>query len=263
MHFISIMVFYRCSLFDMYRRTIINKHFLVVLFSLIFSYTSFGQTYNYATYDVNIDDKSFSKFLSDSEFDSFQEQMFRKLFEAANTTQLEVSFNDHLSECKPIKQLSVGNVSPRLAEGALSILIGLSKLIYLDNDSKFTYFERGRADITHLVKTEMEIPEWKISKEQKKVDKYNYRKATAIFTIENQEVNVEAWFCPELSVPFGPGNFHGLPGLITEVYVERDYSYSFILNKLEKKKNLKIEVPLDDYKVLSIEESDKLFDRVS
>ncbi|SDV99736.1 GLPGLI family protein [Flavobacterium degerlachei] len=60
------------------------------------------------------------------------------------------------------------------------------------------------------------VPEmnWKIEKVTKKIGQFNCQKATTFF----RGRNYTAWFCPEISVPFGPWKLHGLPGLILEAY---------------------------------------------
>ena len=65
---------------------------------------------------------------------------------------------------------------------------------------------------------------WKISKETKKIGKFNCKKATANF----RGRNYIAWFTTEIAVPFGPWKLHGLPGLILEAYdANKEVSWSF------------------------------------
>ena len=56
------------------------------------------------------------------------------------------------------------------------------------------------------------------------------------------EINypITAWFCPEISLQFGPLGFSGLPGLILEleVYNER---YTAVKIELSPKKEVKVE----------------------
>ena len=56
---------------------------------------------------------------------------------------------------------------------------------------------------------------WKITAETKTIAGYTCRKAVlACATCKNP---VEAWFTPEIPVPFGPAGYGGLPGLILEL----------------------------------------------
>ena len=63
--------------------------------------------------------------------------------------------------------------------------------------------------------------EWKITKDTKRIGEYLCVKATRIETKTNnkkeREFVVEAWFCPDIPVTFGPKEFVGLPGLVLEV----------------------------------------------
>lgn len=64
-------------------------------------------------------------------------------------------------------------------------------------------------------------PEWKITNVSRKIGKYLCYKATTIKKVSNSRgvhnINITAWFAPELPYNFGPKEFSGLPGLIVEV----------------------------------------------
>ncbi|EKB50066.1 GLPGLI family protein [Cecembia lonarensis] len=64
------------------------------------------------------------------------------------------------------------------------------------------------------IKEEILPIEWKITDEKKIIGKYASIKATA--TILGRDW--EAWFTPEIQVPFGPWRLNGLPGLILEAH---------------------------------------------
>lgn len=66
---------------------------------------------------------------------------------------------------------------------------------------------------------------WIISTEQKKIRDYTCQKATCNF----RGRTYEAWFTAEIPVKDGPWKFHGLPGLILEVYdMQKHYSFVFV-----------------------------------
>ncbi len=57
--------------------------------------------------------------------------------------------------------------------------------------------------------------DWEITKETKKIGKYNCFKA--IKKCADCTTAEEVWFTPEIAVPYGPLGYSGLPGLIIEV----------------------------------------------
>ena len=76
----------------------------------------------------------------------------------------------------------------------------------------------------------MDLFDWQIHPETKRIKDYEVQKATTSFAGRNYV----AWFSPELPIPDGPYKFNGLPGLILEIADTRnDYIFSFIgLEKL-------------------------------
>lgn len=69
---------------------------------------------------------------------------------------------------------------------------------------------------------------WNIEKETKKALSFTLQKATARFGGRNWI----AWFSRDFPFQEGPYKFHGLPGLIVEIYDDKD-NYHFSLNKSE------------------------------
>lgn len=62
---------------------------------------------------------------------------------------------------------------------------------------------------------------WKLLNETKKIGNYTCYKATTIKKTKGRkgliETPVEVWYTPEISIPFGPLGYNGLPGLIVEL----------------------------------------------
>jgi len=87
---------------------------------------------------------------------------------------------------------------------------------------------------------------WEITSEQKKIGKYNCRKAVVNFTEVNASGKtiyrrITAWFTPEIPLSFGPRDIYGLPGLILEAQEGKNI---FIANEIAiKKEKLVIERP--------------------
>lgn len=75
---------------------------------------------------------------------------------------------------------------------------------------------------------------WKLSQEQKLIGSYTCYKATIESEVEKETLTlaagemkdttvidtqrIVAWYTPQIPVSHGPGNYHGLPGLILEVH---------------------------------------------
>lgn len=69
---------------------------------------------------------------------------------------------------------------------------------------------------------------WILHQESKKLGAYHVQKAT----VDYGGRKWVAWFTPEIPFPYGPYIFHGLPGMILEVYdTEDDYHFTFFQNK--------------------------------
>jgi hypothetical protein len=73
--------------------------------------------------------------------------------------------------------------------------------------------------------------DWKLFPEGKKIQGYACQKATASY----RGRKYTAWYCPEIAISEGPYVFGGLPGLILEIYDDREH-YKFSLNGLHKAK---------------------------
>lgn len=70
---------------------------------------------------------------------------------------------------------------------------------------------------------------WKLTNEKKKVKDLNMQKATTNWGGRNWT----AWFTTDIPFQEGPYKFHGLPGLITELYDDKN-NYKFELVKTQK-----------------------------
>ena len=64
-----------------------------------------------------------------------------------------------------------------------------------------------------LVESELEIKGWKLDPSRRKIGEYVCMKAT--LNLEGDTVT--AWFAPEIPVPAGPAEYHGLPGVVLAV----------------------------------------------
>ncbi|GEN74440.1 GLPGLI family protein [Chryseobacterium hagamense] len=78
-----------------------------------------------------------------------------------------------------------------------------------------------------------ELQNWKLTKESRKVKDLTLQKATTTYGGRNWT----AWFTREIPFQEGPYKFHGLPGLIVELYDDKD-NYRFELVKSVKRSDI-------------------------
>ena len=115
-----------------------------------------------------------------------------------------------------------------------------------------------------LIQKKREKYNWSITKESKKINDYTCYKALTELKVKNEitkkEITqkIEVWFSPEISFPFGPSGYDGLPGLVLEVKVGGVY---FIANKIEFNDESKIEKPTKG-KEIKEDEFEKLVAKV-
>lgn len=77
---------------------------------------------------------------------------------------------------------------------------------------------------------------WQLTQETKTIAGYICYKATSVIKSNNKNIQVVAWYTPQVPVSFGPKEYNGLPGLILEV--ENNFRYfratKLVLNPKEK-----------------------------
>lgn len=168
---------------------------------------------------------------------------------------------------------------------------GVGSTIYKNIEDN-TYIKQGNImGKDFVIKDELPEYEWKLLNETKKIGKYNCFKAIYVPEIkqDEQEVTQEeateaaesgllnmmddydptisAWYTPEIPISNGPGDFHGLPGLIIEVQ-ENDTTIlltELVLNpdqdlKLKKPKAGK-EMSQEDFNKLQKKKMDEMMER--
>ncbi len=89
----------------------------------------------------------------------------------------------------------------------------LVKSLYIDflKETRTAQLEYMTRDF--LVESPLEIKGWKLDPSRKKIGEYICMKASMNLNGDT----VTAWFAPELSVPAGPAEYYGLPGVVLAV----------------------------------------------
>jgi GLPGLI family protein len=123
--------------------------------------------------------------------------------------------------------------------------------IYKKNDV-FVQFTRQIGKKAFLVQDTTPKLNWNITSEEKTIAGLNCSKAT----MEFRGRKYVAWFTTSLPINYGPWKFNGLPGVILEVY-DTELLYVWQAKKIiTKDKELKI--PKLNYKIVSMQESEKI-----
>jgi len=113
-----------------------------------------------------------------------------------------------------------------------------------------------------LIKDKLNKTDWKLESESKNIGEYTCFKATTTREREKrvggisinrdkdldakeekapemETITITAWYTPQIPVSTGPGNYHGLPGLILEV---NDGSETVICSKIVLNPNDKVDI---------------------
>ena len=98
---------------------------------------------------------------------------------------------------------------------------GVEGKYYREKKSNTILNEIDGANLGHLiVKKEFKL-KWALTKETKMIDQYLCYKATSELIIKNTagqfKREIIAWYCPKISISFGPKGYGDLPGLILEL----------------------------------------------
>ena len=87
------------------------------------------------------------------------------------------------------------------------------------------------------------MQKWKLSSESKMIGKFKCYKATTVKKTKSRNgiisKTVEAWYTPEIAIPFGPLGYNGLPGLIIEL---RSHDFKYYVSKISLNPNRKITI---------------------
>jgi len=93
---------------------------------------------------------------------------------------------------------------------------------------------------------------WTLKTDTKKINKYTCYKAVTIEKMKTRNgiknILVEAWYAPEINIPFGPIGYSGLPGLILELKKDNIKYYVTSIN-LNPRKKILVKKPTNGKKV--------------
>lgn len=168
--------------------------------------------------------------------DEMQKKMLAMLRKQMQKTFI-LNFDKEASVYKEDEKLA----PPQVGGGDFQIMIvgdgGGGDILYKNTKEKRFTDQKDVYGKVFLVKDELKPIDWKLESDSKFIGQYQCYKATFTREIETfksstledddkkeskletetETQEVIAWYTPEIPVNNGPGNYHGLPGLILEV----------------------------------------------
>lgn len=214
--------------------------FLVVLFLFGFTINAIAQRSGEVSYTAILESQDFKELEAVLVFDGDKSLFFF-------TT-------DTVLDEKDDRSVNLSDPSNAKFEFSIGEPLASYHEIYIDRDKKEVisserYFENGTQHPCVTMES-TGIFNWHITDEHKEIGSFISIKANTSF----RGRNYSAWFTTEIPINVGPWKFHGLPGLILEVYDE-EMGVQFLLSALEipQEPEIKI-VPPNEGKHLLIEE---------
>jgi GLPGLI family protein len=209
------------------------KH-LAVIIAMLLTGTVIAQEFQgQATY------KSHRKMNIQLDSTQMETEMHRKMIEMMKKQfqkTYKLTFNKEESFYK--EEESLAPPQPSGMNIIMSFSGGSDALYKNIKENRFTNQNESYSKL-FLIKDELEKLDWKLGSETKNIGEYTCYKATftreqEVFvsmkssddddskTEEEREpemktITITAWYTPQIPVSIGPGNYHGLPGLILEV----------------------------------------------
>lgn len=167
----------------------------------------------------------------------------------------ELNFNKKESIFQLQKKIYANQKSKMLADlGSLFV----THPVYTDLDKKEVVKQKKVGGDLFLIEDSLPNTKWTLHNDTKTIGKYICYKATTkvvnYYSGKAREDLVIAWYAPEITVPFGPENYNGLPGLIIEVSVAQKTIYltKINFNKIIKIKPLKKGIVTTEKKLRSL-----------
>ena len=90
--------------------------------------------------------------------------------------------------------------------------------VFTDFDSKYIVSQKSIFENTYLVRDEPEKHNLEITNDFREIAVFNCRRAT---TVIMDSVFVVAFYTDEITIPGGPEGFHGLPGMVLGLVINR------------------------------------------
>jgi len=152
-----------------------------------------------------------------SSTDSINNPHVKQALKSLKNREYKLTFKNSEATYDEVKVLDI-NENP-VVEAFVEGISEFSGEVYFNSVDESIIIKKEISDGTFLIKKN-EI-NWTLSKDTLKIDNYTCYKATSTRIINNSEgthkLEVTAWYAPEISLPFGPDGYGGLPGLILQL----------------------------------------------
>jgi GLPGLI family protein len=133
-------------------------------------------------------------------------------------------------------------------QAAIIVTLGAKEGFYVNYDKKersfFTKIENSKVEVTQPFNN----CSWSLTGERKFSQGRVLMEATCMLQLptrpEGEQTLVRAWYDPSISLPFGPADFHGLPGLIIELYIEGKETKGYVATYININKGNKAPIKL-------------------
>lgn len=171
--------------------------------------------------------------------------LMKRVYFEISTIESDLTFSENLAVFKNAQDIELDVVSP--ARKMANIICGTDDIYYYDllHKRNFKFFEfEGEQFLVQLSPSFV----WNLENESKKILNYICYKAKTkgIRQLRNnkqEEIEVVAWYAPDLPIPIGPKGYHGLPGLILQLE-EGENRLKYEAKKVELNKKIKpIKIP--------------------
>lgn len=208
---------------------------MLIIFSIqTYSQTNSGNPYGRAYYGKSIE--------LTTERDAQLSDLDKFIMEATENALFILDFNKEASLFQIEKKLEIDGRNTR---GAETLYGGGKGLYYSNQPENYTVHQRDFGGELYLIEGEFTSVEWKLLKESKKIQNYTCYKAIGVVKFLSSKTGeitlreVEAWYSPEVPIPFGPIGYNNLPGLIFEL---RDRNALYYIKRIEFNTKNKTEI---------------------
>jgi len=185
---------------------------MILVFCFAFSSFSIAQTDAICIYEITKNKSNDDTSLGNDAATQNAIKLINEAIEIAETFKYTLKFN--ITESVFEKNNSMENDAQSIyLQTIAKALVGHG--VYYQNKVKNENIHQVEISGGKFLITDCFFTEWKITKETKKIGEYQCFKA--IKKCADCNTAEEVWFTPEITMPYGPLGYSGLPGLILEV----------------------------------------------